>query len=64
VSIIVLPLGAPATLLAGREEVRAYRKGYDGKEYRSVSGNDLMTSILISQPGDRLSVPYFLDCER
>ena len=59
VPIIVLPLGAPATLIAGREEVRGYRKGADGKEYRSVSGNNFATNVLILQPGDRVSIPYF-----
>jgi hypothetical protein len=59
VPIIVLPLGAPATLIAGREEVRGYRKGSDGTDYRSTSSNSFMTNVLILQPGDRVSVPYF-----
>lgn len=60
VPIIVLPPGAPATLIAGREEVRGYRKGFDGREYlASTSGNSYMTNVLILQPGDRILVIYF-----
>jgi hypothetical protein len=60
VPIIVLPLGAPATLIAGREEVRGYRTGFDGREYlASTSGNSYMTNVLVLQPGDRISVAYF-----
>jgi hypothetical protein len=60
VPIIVLPVGAPATLIAGREETRGYRKGFDGREYlASTSGNSYMTNVLILQPGDRISVGYF-----
>jgi hypothetical protein len=60
VPVIVLPRDAPATLIAGREEVRGYRKGYDGREYvASWSGNSYMTNVLILQPGDQISVNYF-----
>jgi hypothetical protein len=60
VPIIVLPREAPATLIAGREEVRGYRKGYDGREYvASTSGNSYMTNVMILQPGDRIDVSYF-----
>jgi hypothetical protein len=60
VPIIVLPLGASATFIAGREETRGYRKGLDGREYlASTSGNSYMTNVLILQPGDRISVVYF-----
>ncbi|MGH3851684.1 MAG: hypothetical protein ACRDRT_18660, partial [Pseudonocardiaceae bacterium] len=60
IPIVVLPLGAPATLIAGREEVRGYRKGFDDREYlASTSGNSYMTNVLILQPGDRISVRYF-----
>lgn len=58
VPVIVLPVGTPATLIAGREEV----KGYDGpndREFRSWSSNLFMTDVLILQPGDRFSVGYF-----
>lgn len=59
VPIVVLPLGAPATLIAGREEVRGYRKGYDGREsLASTSGNSYMTQVLILQPGDRIALRY------
>jgi hypothetical protein len=60
VPIVVLPLGAPATLIAGREEMRGYRTGFDGREYlASTSGNSYMTQVMILQPGDRISVRYF-----
>jgi hypothetical protein len=60
IPIVVLPLGVPATLIAGREEVRGYRKGFDGREYlASNSGNSYMTQVLILQSGDRISVRYF-----
>ncbi|MGZ8845584.1 MAG: hypothetical protein ACXW3C_03890 [Pyrinomonadaceae bacterium] len=60
VPIVVLPFGAPATLIAGREELRGYRIGFDGREYlASTSGNSYMTHILILQPGDRISARYF-----
>ena len=59
VPILVLPLGAPATLIAGREETRGYRKGYDGREsLASTSGNNYMTHVLVLQPGDRISLRY------
>lgn len=59
VPILVLPLGAPATLIAGREEMRGYRKGFDGREsLASTSGNSYMTHVLILQPGDRISLRY------
>ena len=59
VPILVLPLGAPATLIAGREETRGYRKGSDGREsLASTSGNSYMTSVWVLQPGDRISVNY------
>lgn len=60
IPIIVLPLGAPATLIAGYEEVRGYRKGSDEREYvASTSSNSYMTQVLILQPGDRISLSYF-----
>jgi hypothetical protein len=60
VPIIVLPVGAPATLIAGRDETRGYRKGSDGREYlASTSRNSYMTHVLILQPGDRITVVYF-----
>jgi hypothetical protein len=60
VPVIVLPVGAPATLLAGREEVRAFRKREDGHEDLSYGSSDnYMSNVLILQPGDRISVGYF-----
>jgi hypothetical protein len=58
VPVIVLPWGAPATLIAGHEEVR----GYDTRsepEFRSWSSNNFMTNVLILQPGDRFTVGYY-----
>jgi len=59
VPIIVVPVGAPATLIAGHEEVRGYDKGFDGRDYRSWSSNNYMINVLILQPGDRFTVNYF-----
>jgi hypothetical protein len=59
VPVIVLPLRAPATLIAGHEEVKGYVKGSDGREFRSWSSNNFMTNVLILQPGDRFTVGYF-----
>ncbi|HYW71320.1 MAG TPA: hypothetical protein VE961_09810 [Pyrinomonadaceae bacterium] len=60
VPVIVLPRDAPATLIAGREEVRGYRRGADGHEYlASTSGNSYMTNVMILQPGDRITIGYF-----
>jgi len=58
VPVIVLPLGTPATLIAGREEVKGYDKPTD-REFRTWSSNLFMTNILILQPGDRFTVGYF-----
>jgi len=60
VPIIVVARDAPVTMIAGHEEVRGYRMGYDGREYvSSTSGNSYMTNIMILQLGDRISLTYF-----
>jgi hypothetical protein len=59
VPVIVLPVGAPATLIAGHEEVKGYDKLSDGREFRWGSSNLFMTNVLILQPGDRFTVGYF-----
>jgi hypothetical protein len=60
VPIIVVARDAPVTMIAGHEEVRGYRMGYDGREYvSSTSGNSYMTNLMILQPGDRISLRYF-----
>ena len=60
VPVIVLPVGAPATFIAGREEVRGYRHSRDRREdFASWSSNLYMSNVLILQPGDRLTVGYF-----
>ena len=47
-------------LLASRQEVRGYSKGYDGREYvSSTSGDAYMTELIILQPGDRISIKYY-----
>jgi hypothetical protein len=58
VPVLVLPLGAPATLIAGHEDVKGYDKP-NNREFRSWSSNIFMTNVLILQPGDRFSVGYF-----
>lgn len=58
-AIIVVDRDTPVTLIAGREAVRGYTMGHDGHEYvSSTSGNSYMTSLIVLQPGDRISVQY------
>jgi hypothetical protein len=59
IPIIVVERGMPVTLIAGREEVRGFTMGYNGQEYESsTSGNSYMTSLIVLQPGDRISLLY------
>ena len=59
IPIIVVDRGTPVTLIAGREEVRGFTRGVNGQEYvSSTSGNNYMTSLIVLQPGDRISVLY------
>lgn len=59
IPIIVVDRGTPVTLIAGREEVRGFTMGHNGQEYvSSTSGNSYMTSLIVLQPGDRISVWY------
>lgn len=58
-AIIVVDRGTPVTLIAGREQVRGFTMGHDGREYQSsTSGNSYVTSLMVLQPGDRISVLY------
>jgi hypothetical protein len=58
-AIIVVDRDTPVTLIAGREQVRGFTMGHDGREYvSSTSGNSYMTSLIVLQPGDRISVQY------
>ncbi|MGQ0761960.1 MAG: hypothetical protein ACT4OT_08090 [Acidobacteriota bacterium] len=58
-AIIVVDRDTPVTLIAGREQVRGFTMGNDGREYvSSTSGNSYMTSVMVLQPGDRISVLY------
>lgn len=57
--IIVVARDTPVTLIAGREEVRGFTMGFDGREYvSSTSGNSYMSNLMILRPGDRISVRY------
>lgn len=59
VPIIVVDRDTPVTLIAGREEVRGFTMGHNGQEYvSSTSGNSYMTSLILLQPGDRVSFLY------
>ena len=59
IPIIVVDRHTPLTLIAGREEVRGFTMGHNGQEYvSSTSGNSYMTSLIILQPGDRISFSY------
>jgi hypothetical protein len=58
-AIIVVDRDTPVTLIAGREQVRGFTMGHDGREYlSSTSGNSYITSLMVLQPGDRISVLY------
>ena len=56
--IIVVARDTPVTLIAGREETRGFAMGFNGEYLSSTSGNNYMTSLIILQPGDRISVRY------
>lgn len=57
--IIIVARDTPVTLLASRQEVRGYSRGYDDREYvSSSSGDSFMTDLMILQPGDRISLTY------
>ena len=59
IPIIVVDRSASLTLIAGREQVRGFTMGHNGQEYvSSTSGNSYMTSLIVLQPGDRISVMY------
>lgn len=59
ISIIVVDRSTSLTLIAGREDVRGFTMGHNGEEYvSSSSGNSYMTSLIVLQPGDRISVLY------
>ena len=59
IPIIVVDRSTPLTLIAGREQVRGFTMGHSGQEYvSSTSGNSYMTSLIVLQPGDRISVLY------
>lgn len=59
IPIIVVDRETPVTLIAGREEVRGFSMGHNGQEYvSSTSGNSYMSSLMVLQPGDRISVLY------
>jgi hypothetical protein len=60
IPIIVVARGTPVTLLASRQDVRGYSRGYDGREWvSSSSGDSFMSNVFILQPGDRVSFEYF-----
>src|SRR6267154_1014330 len=58
VHIIVVARDMPVTLLAGREEVSGFEAGNRARVV-STTSNNFITSVIILQPGDRISVNYF-----
>lgn len=59
VPVIIVPLGPPLTILALHEEVTGYSRGAMGQEWASsTSGNSYGTSVLMMQPGDRITLHY------
>jgi hypothetical protein len=58
IPIVVVARDTPVTLLAGREETRGFMMRPNGESLSSTSGNNYMTSLIVLQPGDRISVRY------
>jgi hypothetical protein len=59
VPIIIVDRDQPITSIAGRETIRGFTAGADGREWvSSTSVNSYMTSLLVLQPGDRISLSY------
>lgn len=58
-AIIVVDRSTPVTLIAGREEIRGYTVGPNGREYQSsTTGHGFTTNLIVLQPGDRISFTY------
>jgi hypothetical protein len=58
--IIVVAPGAPLTMMPAWEDLRFFSRSKHGQEQRgSSSGNSYVTDLMILQPGDRISLPYY-----
>ncbi len=55
VPIVIVPRGQPVTVLLGREQITAF---HATQRFASHWGNQYMTSVLLLQPGDRISLEY------
>jgi hypothetical protein len=53
--IVVVPRGHPVTVLLANERVRSYQAS---GRFASHRGNQYLTSVLLLQPGDRVSLQY------
>lgn len=55
IPVAVVARGEPVTVLLGKEEVRSY---HETKGFASHTGNEYLTTVLLLQPGDRISLRY------
>jgi hypothetical protein len=55
VPIVVVARGEPVTVLLANERVRSY---HDSGSFASHRGNQYLTTVLLLQPGDRISLQY------
>jgi hypothetical protein len=53
--VVVVPRGHPVTVLLANEQVRSYQAS---GRFASHRGNQYLTTVLVLQPGDRVSLQY------
>jgi hypothetical protein len=56
IPIVVVPRGHPVTVLLANERVRSY---HESGSFASHRGNQYLTTVLLLQPGDRISLQYY-----
>jgi hypothetical protein len=56
VPVVIVPRGQPVTVLLWREQVTAR---HETQRFASHWGNQYMTSVLLLQPGDRITLEYW-----
>ncbi|HYW10531.1 MAG TPA: hypothetical protein VE871_01210 [Longimicrobium sp.] len=56
VPVVIVPRGQPVTVLLWREQVTAR---HETQPFASHWGNQYMTSVLLLQPGDRITLEYW-----
>ena len=55
IPVVVVPRGQPVTVLLENERIRSY---HASGRFASNTGNQYLTSVLLLQPGDRISLTY------